>query len=127
MSATCPGWPRMTCDVGDHGDLSTPCRPFSTFCCKQRSWAISTLGSPNVFHWVTQRFPLGHPRFPTGSPKGLDPSRSLKIRNAAARNDQLRRLSNQYSKRKANMSSKNRLKHSKRWARQFDETSKKSL
>src|SRR5258708_39490587 len=91
----------MTCDVGDHGDLSTPCRPFWTFYCKQRSWAISTFGSPNVFHWVTQRFPLGHPRFSTGSPKSLR-IRTAKNAECRRRKLPLRLLLRHNSKEKAN-------------------------
>src|SRR5258708_29490010 len=74
------------------------CRPFSTICCKQNTSSISTLGSPNLFHWVTQSFPLGHPRFSTGSPKG---SRAKKP-NAADRELPLRQLLNQISKQKPN-------------------------
>src|SRR5258708_324896 len=48
--------------------------------------------------WVTQPFPLGHPEFSTGSPKG---SRAKKP-NAADRELPLRQLLNQISKQKAN-------------------------
>src|SRR5258708_29867962 len=77
------------------------CRPFCNICCKQKTSPVSTLGSANVFHWVTQTFPLGHPRFFVGSPKGLR-IKSYKKANAADGNLPLRLLLKHLSKEKAN-------------------------
>src|SRR5690349_11758470 len=35
---------------------------FCRFVANKHTSRFSTLGSPRVFHWVTQGFPLGHPR-----------------------------------------------------------------
>jgi hypothetical protein len=86
----------MSAITRDHGDLSTPAAFLNVL--------LQTKELGHFDPWVTQRFPLGHPEISTGSPKGLDPSPSLKTPNAATRNDRLRRLSIYCSKRKANMS-----------------------
>lgn len=41
---------------------------FTSFAATKAAYPISTLGSPNLFHWVTPSFPLGHPKFCLGHP-----------------------------------------------------------
>src|SRR5690242_4560610 len=42
---------------------------FCPFVANKPTYPISTLASPNLFHWVTQSFPLGHARFSLGHPR----------------------------------------------------------
>ena len=75
----------MACDVGDDGDLArfqdsssrlSAAFPgaagyFSRFVVNTATYSISTLASPNLFHWLTQGFWLRHPTISLGHARVL--------------------------------------------------------
>src|SRR6185437_12860593 len=62
--------PSISILSGDAGVLGS-------FVANKHTSAKSTLGSRRLFHWVTQSFPLDHPKFCLGHPSALEVPRSV--------------------------------------------------